>query len=148
MSLASLEDVSRWLAEDKLEVNEASITPFEIEAERTIKAMLSGVFTATVLSSWDTPANTPPLISSVAGELIAAYIYREAYSEDESTVPPYAQMLYTEAIDKLKGIRSGALVVLDSSNIPVESTEPLTAADFYPNDAAPEPKFTMEKSFG
>lgn len=147
MPLASVEDVSRWITEDKLEVNEASIAPFNVEVERTIKAMLAGVFTSSVMASWVDTDTTPPLISSIAGKLIAAYTYRNAYSEDESAVPPYAQQLYREAVDSLISIRAGRMVVLDASDNPVSSTEPLTSLDFYPNNSAPGPVFTMDKEF-
>jgi hypothetical protein len=146
--LASVEDVRRWIAEDKLQVDEANVQPFQIEAERLIKATLSGVFSATVLVTWVDPDTTPPLISSIAGKLIAAYIYREAYSEDESTVPPYAQSLYSEAVNDLMNVRRGTLVLIDADDVVITNEDQTTSADFYPNDTAPEPKFSMEKSFG
>lgn len=148
MPLASLEDVRRWLAEDKLEVDDATIVPFEVESERLIKAMLSGVFTSAQFQSWTTPEDTPPLISSISGKLIAAYVYRKAYAEDETSLPPYAQALYNEALTALMDIRRGTLVVLDASDQPVGNLESLTSLDFYPNDGAPGPKFSMEREFG
>ena len=147
MPLASVEDVRRWISEDKLPVDTADIASFQIEVERTIKAMLSGIFTPAQLQVWADSATTPDLIQSIAGKLIAAYVYREAYSEDQASIPEYAQELYQEAVNQLTGIRSGALTVLDENYVPVTSTEPLTSLDMYPNDAAEGPKFTMDRRF-
>lgn len=146
--LSSIEDVRRWLAEDKLQVDEASTQSFQIEAERLIKATLSGVFSATTLASWTDPETTPPLISSIAGKLIAAYIYREAYSEDESTVPPYAQALYQEAVNDLLNIRKGTLTVLDVNDEVITNLDQPTTADFWPNDTTAGPLFGIEMTFG
>lgn len=147
MPLASLEDVRRHLSEDKLSVDEANVAPFQIEANRIIKAMLSGVFVATVLQSWDTPENTPGLVSSIAGKLIAAYIYREAYSEDQNEIPAYAQALYMEAVNDLKNIRAGTLAVLDANDVPITNSEAASSLDFWPNDNTGAPKFTMDQEF-
>jgi len=147
VSLASLDDIRTHLAEDKLDVDDATAAPFQVDVERIIKAYLTGVFTATQFQTWDDPGTTPPLISSIAGRLIAAFIYREAYSEDESAVPPYAQLLYNEAIGMLKDIRRGGMVVLDANDVEITSTEGLSSADFWPNDKAPGPKFSMDREF-
>lgn len=148
MPLASLDDVRKWIANDKLPVDDVNSTGFEIEATRIIKSSLSGVFSATTLHSWDEPENTPSIIRSIAGELIAAYMYRNAYSEDDTTVPEYAQTLYNEAIGLLKEIRDGTLVVLGVDDTPVEANA-LAASpdDFYPNDSAPGPYFKIDMEF-
>jgi len=148
MALASLDDVRKWIAEDKLSVDDVNSTGFEIEATRIIKSSLSGVFQASTLSSWSSPENTPSIIRSIAGELIAAFMYRQAYSEDDTDVPEYAQTLYNEAIMMLKEIRDGTLTVVDSNDEPVDvNTLAASPDDFYPNDKTPGPYFAMEMKF-
>jgi hypothetical protein len=145
MALASLDDVRKWIAEDKLSVDDVNSTGFEIQATRIIKSSLSGVFQASTLSSWNTPENTPAIIRGIAGELIAAYMYRQAYSEDDVNVPEYAQTLYNEAILQLREIRDGTLIVLGPDDEPVDiNTLAASPDDFYPNDKAPGPYFKME----
>jgi hypothetical protein len=147
--LASLDDVRKWLPNDKLPVDDVNTTGFEIEATRIIKSSLSGVFSANTLHGWDEPENTPSIIRSIAGELIAAYMYRDAYSEDDTTVPEYAQTLYNEAISLMKEVRDGTLTVLDPNDQPIEANVlAATVDDFYPNDSTPGPYFKMDMEFG
>lgn len=143
--LAELSDIRTHLAEDKLTVTDANVQTFQIEAARIIKSYLSGVFQATTLVSWDTPAHTPEIIRTVAGELIAAFLYRKRYSEDDTHVPEYAQTLYNEAIAMLNEIRTGLMVVIGPDGNPIEDNNlDMNATDFYPNDQAPGPFFGME----
>ena len=142
--LADLDDIRVWLPEDKLPVTDGTTTRFQVEAYRIIKSQLAGVFTPVTLLSWASPAATPSIIRGVAGRLIAAYLYREAYSEDEPTVPEYAQTLYNEAVAILSAIRAGTMTVVDSSDEPVESNSlDMSSDDFYPNNKTPGPYFSM-----
>ncbi len=143
--LATLNDIQKFLPEHKVEANVANTAQWQIEATRIVKAKLSGTFTAVTLHSWDTPEDTPPIISSIAGELVAAYLYRALYSEDETVVPIYAQTLYNEAIQMLNDIRDGFLVVLDENDVPIEgvTTTSMGTGDFYPDNTAPGPYFKM-----
>lgn len=146
--LADLNDIGAWLTEDKLEVDEPTTSPFQVEAQRIVRAQLTGVFQPTTIVSWNEPANTPGLIRGIAGRLIAAYLYREAYSEDDTSIPEYAQKLYDEAVGMLLDIRTGALVVTDDTGEPIEeNTLNMNATDFYPNDDAPGPYFSMSQEF-
>lgn len=146
--LATLDDVRKWIAGDKLEVDDVNVQGFQIEATRIIKSSLSGVFQPTTLHSWDTPETTPAIIRSIAGELIAAYLYRDVYSEDTPDVPEYAQTLYNEAISMLRDIRTGSLIVVDTNDVPIEENQlDMDSLDFYPNDSAPGPYFTMDKAW-
>jgi len=143
--LAELSDIRTHLAEDKLTVNEANTATFQIEAARIIKSYLSGVFQATTLVTWATPDTTPPIIRSIAGELIAAFLYRKRYSEDDTHVPEYAQTLYNEAITMLNEIRTGQMAVLDEDGNPIGTNQlNMDVTDFYPNNDAPGPFFGME----
>jgi hypothetical protein len=146
--LASLADVNTWL-DAKVSMSDADDDDLQIDAQRIIKSTLAGTFTPTILYGWDSPSNTPELIRGVAGRLIAAYWYKEKYSEDDTDIPPYAQSLYDEAIQMLKDIRSGVLTVLDDNDeaIAVSGLEPIDTW-FWPNDTTPGPVFTMEMEFG
>ena len=146
--LADLDDIKRWLPDDKLTVTDGSTSSFQVEAYRIVKSQLAGVFAPVTLNGWADPSTTPAIIRSVAGRLIAAYIYREAYSEDIPDIPEYAQALYDEAIMMLTQIRAGTLTVVDEDDIPIGTNElDMTTSDFYPNDDAPGPFFSMEQEF-
>jgi Protein of unknown function (DUF1320) len=147
--LASLDDVKVWLPDDKLQVTDGTISNFQVEAYRIIKSQLAGVFTPVTLITWVSPATTPEIIRGVAGRLIAAYLYREAFTEDSPDIPPYAQKLYDEAIAMLGEIRSGAITVVDPDDIPIsDNKRDMNSDDFYPNEDAPGPFFTMTQQFG
>lgn len=146
--LAGLEDVNVWL-DNKVRMYDSDDNDLQIEATRIIKSTLAGVFTPTVLFAWDTPDNTPELIRGVAGRLIAAYWYKNKYSEDDTDIPAYAQSLYDEAIRMLVDIRSGVLTVLDEDGNPIaESGLETNETWFWPNNTTIGPVFTMEMEFG
>ena len=151
MALASLDDVRHWLtfSDGKLSLEEVDTSGPQIEAQRLVKSLLSGTFTTAQLQSWANPDATPPLIRNVSGELVAAYIYRDAYSEDDPDVTKYAQQLYDEALAKIAEIRAGTLIVLDENDVPLTETAlEMGADDFWPNDSTEGPYFTMGQQFG
>lgn len=146
--LAGLDDINTWL-DAKVAMTDADDDDLQIDAQRIIKSTLAGTFTPTVLFAWDSPSNTPELIRGVAGRLIAAYWYKEKYSEDDTDIPAYAQSLYDEAIQMLKDIRAGVLTVLDENDEPVAISGLETNTTwFWPNDTTFGPVFTMEMEFG
>jgi hypothetical protein len=126
--LASLQDINKWLTDHKIEATDSNTAQFQLTATRLIKSALSGVFLATTLFSWQTPDSTPGQIREIAGELVAAYLYRELYAEDEPGVPEYAQTLYNEATALLNQIRTGSLVVLNDNDAPLEQNTLQTQA--------------------
>lgn len=144
--LATLSDIQKHMPDHKVEANVANTAQWQIEAARIVKAKLSGTLTAVVLHSWIDPDSTPPIIRSIAAELIAAYLYRALYSEDETIVPMYAQTLYNEAIQMLNDIREGVLIVLDEDDVPISdvTTTNMGTGDFYPDNTAPGPFFKVE----
>lgn len=152
--LASVDDINTHLPTDKLDAGattpasvEDDINLYEIDAARFIRSMLSGTFTAVQLATWVSPAATPELIRSVAGRLIAAKYYSVRYAEDSDT-SNYAQQLYNQAVNIIMDIRNGSQVVVDITDTPIDVIGAgFTADDFYPNDSAPGPVFTMAKDF-
>jgi hypothetical protein len=149
VKLAELQDIEKYTPDHKIDANDANTASWQIEATRIIKSWLSGTFTAVELHSWQDPDSTPPIIRSIAGELIAAYFYRALYSEDETTIPLYAQTLYNEAIAMLQQIKDGTLQVLDEDDNPIGdvTTTNMGTGDFYPDSTAPGPYFKMNDSW-
>lgn len=146
--LASLIDINAWLG-DKLEANDANSNKLQIEAWRLIRGQLASSFEPTTLASWTSPTTTPDQIRSIAGKLIAAYLYRQVYSEESTEIPKYAQALYNEAVADLILIRNGGIVVLDINDNPIEANQQsMSSADFWPNNSSGGPKFTMDQVFG
>jgi hypothetical protein len=149
--LASLDDINTHLPDDKAKMDDSEDDSLQIDAARYVRSLLAGYFSPTILSSWNTPANTPDAIRGIAGRIIAAKYYARLYSEDVDTVSAYAQWLYDQANNSIDGIRSGTLVVLDSNDNPIalESDPSLESSDFWPNETTVEgPFFTMGMNFG
>src|SRR5215469_12649521 len=144
--LASLNDVNGWLTSDKLEATPANSAQPQIEAWRLIRGQLASSFTPVTLASWVDPNSTPDLIRSIAGRLIAAYIYRSTYAaESDTTIPAYAQELYNEAVSMLADIRSGNLTVVDVSGNPITGGTGFANTDFLPNNTTTPPYFIMDQ---
>lgn len=148
--LASLSDINTHLPYDKAKMLDSDDDELQTDAARYIRSLLAGFFSAATLASWTTPDDTPELIRGIAGRIIAAKYYATLYSEDIGTISEYAQNLYNEANNIIDGIRTGTMVVLDTSDnpIPLEVGISLEAADFWPNDTTEGPYFTMGMNFG
>lgn len=144
MALASLDDINVHLPEDKLEVFDAEDEHLQIDCDRIIKGWLAGTYSAATLAAWTTPATTPSLIRAVAGRFMAAFVYKKAYSEDSTRIPPYAQMKYDEAMTMLNMIKDGQLLLSDVVEVPGTT---FTGDLFWPNDDTDAPKFTMSLDF-
>lgn len=148
--LASIDDINTHLPSDKAQIDDADDDLLQIDAHRTIRALLAGTFTAVQLATWVDPATTPPLIRQVAGLLIAAKWYATLYAEDSIEDSTFAQSLYNEAIGILNGIRDGTLTVIGADGTTIIDTggTGLSSDDFFPNDSAAGPVFTMDAEFG
>jgi hypothetical protein len=136
-------DVQIHLPVDKLKVEEIpdDLLKAKEDAERIIRGYLAGVVPSATLASWTTPAATPEQIRAIAGRLCAALIYRTRYSEQSLNDPQFAQFKYNEAMEMLKGIIDGSIVITGVVTTQFDSTY------FYPNDDADDPKFTMSAQF-
>lgn len=142
--LVSITDVQSWLGEDKITVDDANMQKPAIDAERLIRSQLSGLFTTVIMAGWDSPANTPDIIRSIAGRLTAAYLYRTLYSQESLSVPPYATELYMESLGMLSDIKQGNLIVVDSGGVPIVTTG-ANLLSFAPADN--NPMFTIAQLF-
>lgn len=150
--LASLSDINTHLPVDKLdaesvdELTVSSIDLFEIDVDRLIRGYLSGVYTPATLAVWDSPANTPDYIRSIAGRLIASFWYAQRYSEDIESENHFAQGLYIEGMGMLDCVRTGE-VILPTDVTPNAGTQ--FSEDFFqPNSKSTPPKFSMDTVFG
>lgn len=144
--LASIEDINGQLPVDnKAVIQDGDDGQLQIDARAVIKGQLSSVFTPSILIGWDSPANTPTLIRSIAGRLIASKWYAELYAGDSDDANEYAANLYQEALGMLAQIRDNTLIVLDDNDEPISTNLlAVSTADFYPNDDTTDgPYFTM-----
>jgi hypothetical protein len=141
MPLADLEDINVHLPDDKLEVDTARYAPFQLDAERIVRGYLSGYVDSSTLATWSSPDATPEIIRAVTGRLVAAFYYRERYSEDSLEDPWYPQIKYNEAIDYLNQIRSGTMEI---EGVVSTTGDHMSEENYYPNDSAPGPVFLME----
>lgn len=154
MPLATDDDVQVHLPEDKIAVADITdLADMQTDAERIIKGWLAGTFSPTTLAGWNDPTvniaspnYVPVLIRAVAGRFIAAFAYRRYYAEDSLDDPEYAQTKYNEAMDMLRQIIDGELVLSDVAE-EVDTGTHMTSADFWPNDSTDPPKFTMDIQF-
>lgn len=154
MPLATDDDIQVHLPEDKIAVADITdLADMQTDAERIIKGYLAGTFSPTTLAGWNDPTVSssspnyvPVLIRAVAGRFIAAFAYRRYYSEDSLDDPTYAQTKYDEAMNMLRQIISGELVLTDITET-VDTGSHMTSDDFYPNDTADDPVFRMDLRF-
>lgn len=150
MALADLSDVTTHLPTDKFpNLTSGDISGQLASAERVIKGWLVGIYDPATLASWVNPGATPELIREVAAKMTAALKYRTpAASELDSEDSKFAQRLYNEAMETLRGIRDGSISLIDiGAGAVVSPSGSLSADSFYPNDAAPVPVFRMDLSF-
>jgi hypothetical protein len=144
MAFASLDDVNMHLPTDKLEMEGPELDLFGLDAERVIRGYLAGVIAPTTLAGWASPTQTPELIRAIAGRLIAAFYYRERYSEDSLDDPLYAQVKYNEAMELLRGVISGTVVLVEAPETSTVLGAHFSSEDFYPNATDDGPIFTMD----
>jgi len=150
----TLDDVRVHLPLDKIEPEWADFERMELDAERIIRGYLSNIVPSTTIAGWDDPTVSDPtatgyvpeLIRAIAGRLIAAFFYRERYSEDSLDDPVYAQVKYNEAIALLNGVISGQFVMYDVQP-PLDLGERLNSDDFWPNNTDDGPFFTVDDRF-
>lgn len=110
-----------------------------LDAERVVRAVLTGAVESTVMATWTTPATTPDIIRAACGRLAAAEIYRLRFGQQAFTDPEYAQVKYNEAMMLLQKLIAGEIVIPG-----VDSGVDFDNTWFEPTDASTDqPKFTM-----
>lgn len=140
MALASLADINVHLPQDKIDVDGAQYASLQLDAERIVRGWLSGYVDAAILSSWSEPDLTPDIIRAAAGRFVAAFRYRERYSEDSLDDPEYAQNKYNEAMAIIMGIRDGNVLIPD---VDVSGGDHMEEGDFYPDGTDSVPIFRI-----
>jgi len=148
--LASLDDINVHLPDDKAKMQDSDDDELQTDIARYIRALFSGFYSTAIISGWNSPSNTPELIRGIAGRLIAAKWYARLYSEDVDGVSAYAQYLYNEANRTIDQLRTGMLTLVDGLGVEIvnEGNIFMDSDDFFPNDSAGPPKFSMDMTFG
>jgi hypothetical protein len=141
---ASLDDVNMHLPTDKLEMEEPELDLFGLDADRIIRGYLAGIVAPTTLAAWTSPDVTPEIIRAIAGRFIAAFWYRERYSEDSVDDPIFAQTKYNEAMAMLQGIISGSIVIVEIPDASPVLGLHFGPENFYPNNLDDGPIFTLD----
>lgn len=131
--LASLDDINANLDNNVVEADGDNTDLIQISVARVVRGYLSRVLTNTVLTSWDSPENTPAIVREIAGMLIAAQHYFNVISAQSAVLPDdhFAQKLYDRAMALLNSIISGEITIED---VPVSDTSSMNELDFWPVD--------------
>ena len=140
MPLIDDADVQTHLPFDRLQVEAIpdDLDQQKLDAERIVRALLTGVIDTAVMATWTTPASTPETIRAIAGRFCAAHIYRVRFGQNAYDDPEYAQNLYNEAMSLINQIITGEIVL--------PGIDPATQIDdswFWPNNSTDDPKFAM-----
>lgn len=152
--LASLDDINAELPSQEdpaglsdfvIEATDPNTALLQVSVARVIRGYLSGIIDSTTLMGWSSPDKTPELIRTIAGKMIAAYIYFNSASRTTLIVDPrsFGQVKYDEAMALLNGILDGTIII--DGDVPVE-TPNMTVLDFFPVDDT-DRAFTMSQPF-
>lgn len=145
--LASLSDINAHLPSN-VQIDNSVDDSLQVDALRLIRGQLVTIFTPAVLVSWDKPDDTPELIRSIAGRLIASKYYARLVSgETGDAEPPYSISLYQQAVGILADIRAGIQIVVDSDGnpLPQDTIGSDPVGDVFPNNVSGSPVFTMSR---
>ena len=152
MALIDVDDVQPWLEVSKLRLDTSdklAEEPFQSELVRS--RLASCDIDVTV---WTDTTDTPSLVKSIIGMLVAAQKYNTYYSETEDAAGnPYANKLEERAQLLLEGICAGTIDLLDIIDDP--ATTGFGSVLFYPDDMTgaleeneeESVRFTMGKIF-
>ena len=129
MGLLLPSDVQTWLEGTKLTLTDVD-TGLEQYATDKVMGRLSQRYTIT---GWVDHLTTPPIVINLISMLVAAAIYRRAYSEDLTADDnTWAVWLEKSALATLNDLSSG---VLDIIGVPDDSLG-VSGPVFYPTDAS------------
>lgn len=132
----STAEAQAWLETTKLD-----ITTLDTELEVAISLqVLSRLAVAFDVTQWTSNTSTPKLVRKIIAMMYAAAYYNRQYSEEEGT-NQYADQLHTYAMNLIKGILEGSVIITDG--------DPSTAKDFstpifYPTDESSNREPTSE----
>ncbi len=117
--LASLSDINAHLPPN-VQISNDVDDSLQVDALRLIRGQLVSIFTGAILTSWNSPENTPELIRSIAGRLIASKYYANLVSGNvPDEMAAFAVSLYNEAISILTQIKSGQIIVVGLDGLPL-----------------------------
>jgi hypothetical protein len=142
---ASLGDINAHLPIGKAQIEDADDDLLQVEAFRFIRARLGGSFAPATMALWTEPDDTPEIIRTIAGLIIAAKWYANLYAEDSLDDSQFAQDLYNQALALIQSIIDGTVTVIGPDGEPIDGSS-FGATSFWPNDDAPV--FTMGMELG
>jgi len=138
MALASLDDINKYLPEDRIQLDDATAPPFLLTAQRIVKGNLSYIYSPVTLEEWASPETTPDQIRELVGKLIAGLYYRVRVSEETPELASYGQQLYNEAIVELERMRKGDIGIIGiDGELILRAESVMDAASFFPNNGTP-----------
>src|ERR1051325_10311267 len=149
MTLITVADVRGWVEATKLDIQTLDLN-FLPQLEAEILARLGTVFAT---SGWVDPASTPLLIKVIIAKSYAAWTYKKAYSENQSTTNDYAVELKANAEMLIDGLLDGTIELPGVTPISDQSaafypTDPSSAMEPTPDDLSLGPaRFSMGKVF-
>lgn len=144
--LASLSDINAHLPPN-VQISNNVDDSLQVDAQRLIRGQLVSIFSGTILNSWDTPDNTPELIRSIAGRLIASKYYANLVSgQVPDEMAAFAVSLYNEAISMLADIKSGVLLVVGTDGNPLSQDTIGSDITSDMNPLTGSPVFTMGRA--
>lgn len=144
--LASLSDINAHLPPNVQISNDVDAS-LQVDALRLIRGQLVSIFTGTILNSWDNPDDTPELIRSIAGRLIASKYYANLVSgQVPDEMAAFAVSLYNEAISLLTLIKSGQSIVVGIDGLPLSQDTIGSDSNLDMSPINGTPVFTMGRS--
>lgn len=148
--LASLDDINAELPSDEetpvVVADEDNTSLLQISTARVVRGYLSRIYPVATLVSWTVPNNTPELIRTAAGKLIAAQLYFNKTAQQTTAIEDnsFAQKRYDEAMSILKDIVDGSVTLVEVTDITGESE--MSDLDYFPVDST-DRSFTKSQLF-
>lgn len=139
--LANLDDINANLPSEGqtsspvVTATDENTALLQISVARIVRGYLSRIATNAVLQGWNTPENTPGIVSEIAGKLIAAQLYFNELAKSTTIIDKdsFSQKRYDEAMELMRQVVTGEIIL---EGVVTTVTESLTTADFFPTSNA------------
>jgi len=95
------------------------------------------------VSGWTSSSSTPQIIQSISDRLVSQYTMRSVFTQEGQNVNEWVNELADTAMDELKSIASGDMVILDSNGS--EASKPSRANSIRGNRKDYTPVFDVDK---
>lgn len=124
MTRIDVDDVKAWVETTKLDPQDLNLIHLD-QLETEVLARIGTVYNT---SGWVDKPSTPRLIQVIIAKMYACWLYRKAYSENQSEGNAYAEMLAANAEMLIAGLIDGTI---ELPEVPGDSSQ---VASFYPTD--------------